>query len=382
MSRLTHTLLTTAICLVCASSAFARQGQFDAPFPPTLRQALGQRGHGPSMVTPWKTGVQPKRPQRDTNDEKAIRRNNRPPMKQIKSVSTPNNGNATPRADSMSVRQENPDLASPGTRAGAIPTPTTAIPNAAKPINSFPRTQTPFPHRPASKVMPRSVVDLSRSRNLVQNFGTVMTFPAADDLTGNSTSQQPRVLNQNFNLAPGASSIEPRLASSPIRTTDQSNQELPLIVSRNSNNSEQSGINGMDQVATAQAQVIRTTVFGPEILIQDTPDLFEIEVTNNSSQTATNIIVQMGVSNNLTITDFDRQAWLDNKNRKVSWKLDSLPSGFKEVIRFRAVSGTPGGHEQNLTVGMENTFQGQTSFVTLVIENPDRNNIQRPAFEK
>jgi len=383
MSRLTHTLLTTAICLVCASSAFARQGQFDAPFPPTCREALGQRGQGSSMVSPWKAGVQPKQPQRDTNDEKPIRRNNRPPMKQIKSVLTPDTGNATVRADGMSGDQENLDLGSSGTPASAGPTPTTAIPNPAQPLNSFPRTQPPFPHRPASKVMPQSVVDLSRSRNFVQNFGTVMTFPAAEGLTGDSPSQQqPRVLNQNFNLAPGASSIQPRLASTPIRTEDQSNQALPPIVSGNSNTSEQSGILGLDQVASAQTQVIRTTVFGPEILIQDTPELFEIEITNNSSQTATNIIVQMGISENLTITDFDRQAWLDHKNRKVSWKLDSLPSGFKEVIRFRAVSGTPGDHEQYLTVGMENTFQGQTSFVTLVIENPDGNTLQRPAFEK
>lgn len=138
----------------------------------------------------------------------------------------------------------------------------------------------------------------------------------------------------------------------------------------------------MNRVESPPLQVIRTSVIGPETLTLDAPDLFEIEITNTSNQTATNIIVQMGVSANLTITDFDRYAYLDEKNRTVSWKLESLASGYKDVIRFRAVSATPGRHEQRLTVGMENTFQGQTGFVTNVIQHPGPQHPQRPPLEK
>ena len=222
-------------------------------------------------------------------------------------------------------------------------TPANAVPTFAKPLTPFPRTQkqptsdtqpqfarplTPFPRRPTPGALPSIVQPPNQSESAIPSFGTVMSFPAAD----------PSGTRMN--------------------------------------------ISGVSQGLATPVQVIRTSVIGPEILVQDTPELFEIEVTNNSPRTANNIVVQMGVSENLTITDFDRYAWLDEKKRTVSWKLDSLQSGYKEVIRFRAVSATPGRHEQSIAVGMENSFQGRTGFVTNVISNPNYASIQRPAIEK
>ena len=202
-----------------------------------------------------------------------------------------------------------------------------------------------------------------------------MTFPAGDDQKVDSGNQrQAGASNQKFNLAPGAVSIQPSLASSPKRIGDASNDGVPPFSAANSNDPtrppEQPDNNGTNQSAATQAQVLRTSIIGPEALTKDIPGLFEIEVTNNSSQLASDIIVQMEVSEDLTITEFDRQAWLDRENRTVSWRLESIPRGLKDVIRFRAVSRSTGNHKHNVKVGMEDSFQGQTSFVTLVIEKP------------
>lgn len=184
-----------------------------------------------------------------------------------------------------------------------------------------------------------------------------MTFPAdGGPISGVMNAPNMLPADSNSYRIPGSGAINSQLVSSPTSPRKQS-------------------------IIAAQ-QVIRTTVIGPEMLVQDTPELFEIEVTNNSLQTATNIVIQMGVSEHLTITDFDRFAWLDENNRTVSWRLSALQSGYKDVIRFRAVSGTPGNHQQSITVGMDDTFQGKTGFIAHVVPGPVGENLQISVFDK
>jgi len=74
----------------------------------------------------------------------------------------------------------------------------------------------------------------------------------------------------------------------------------------------------------------------------------------------------MTVPDEITISRLDRDAYLDQENRTVSWKISSIAGGQKEVINYRAVSSTAGKYEQQVTLGMENTFQGKTPFTTVV----------------
>ena len=116
----------------------------------------------------------------------------------------------------------------------------------------------------------------------------------------------------------------------------------------------------------AVSYLLRTSVIGPEALLKDQSDSFEITVANVSQQPATNVIVQLTVPQEITISKLDRDAYLDAKSRTVSWKIPSIGPEQKEVIRYRAVSSAAGRYEQQVTLGMENTFQGRTPFTTVV----------------
>ncbi len=383
MSRLTHTFLMTAICLVCASSAFARQYQMDSVFPPTLGQALDQTAPATRIVAPRQTTMYSQERHRSKTSEMA----NQPSRQTTGSEARSAVGETTPRLDKSTVHSSSPKFASSTIRKSSIPSPASATPTPENPLTPFPRAQPPFARPTKPEAMSRSVVERNRTGNATQDFGTVMTFPAEIRLSDDSPDgQPPRDPIQDIGQNTGDLGADSQTALTPIRKQHQSILNIPPIVSGNGSNSdwnfERPEVASITQVSDRPNPVIRTTVFGPDVLIQDTPDLFEIEVANNSSQVATNIIVQMGVSENLTITNFDRQAWLDNRNRTVSWKLDSLPSGYKDVIRFRAVSSTPGSHEQSITVGMENTFQGQTEFVAHVVNHPDGVKLELPALEE
>ena len=112
--------------------------------------------------------------------------------------------------------------------------------------------------------------------------------------------------------------------------------------------------------------LLRTSIFGPETLLKDQSDKYEISVTNITDKPATNIIVQLSVPGQITISKLDRSAYLDSENRTVSWKIPSIAAGAKEVIQYRAVSSNAGEYKQEVTLGMENTFQGRTPFTTIV----------------
>ena len=105
---------------------------------------------------------------------------------------------------------------------------------------------------------------------------------------------------------------------------------------------------------------------GPQALLKGQSDAYEITVSNITEQPATNIIVQLTVPQEITISKLDRDAYLDTKNRTVSWKIPNIAGGQKEAIRYRAISTTAGDYEQQVTIGMENTFQGRTPFTTVV----------------
>jgi len=111
---------------------------------------------------------------------------------------------------------------------------------------------------------------------------------------------------------------------------------------------------------------LRTSVIGPGTLLKDVSDSYAIMISNITNQPATNVIVQLTVPEAITISKLDRDAYLDQKLRTVSWKVASIGPGQQEVIKYRAVSSSTGTYKQEVRLGMENTFQGKTPFETIV----------------
>ncbi len=198
-------------------------------------------------------------------------------------------------------------------------------------LSPFPRTRSPLT---SNAIQTESKPD--RPSQLEFEFGTTMTFPAiAEDAS------------QLSNLPTFS------LASTPL------NQPLEV----------------------AETRMIEITAGTPTVTLLNQPNLFEIKVRNPSSQAATNIIVQMQISNNLLLTGFDRVSWIDEVRRTVSWKIDRLESESETVIRFRAQSNAIGRNTQQITVGMENQFQGKCELVTEVVTPLDDKSPENPIRE-
>ena len=209
-----------------------------------------------------------------------------------------------------------------------------------------------------------STAPMAKTANF--EFGTVMMFPA------NAAPEKLRVSSNAFQR-PGknANAREPERLGQPagkfsnggelsagFRLASEAKASPPAadqLLSRVAPDSELPG-----------DLFLSTAVYGPLSLRQDSHEEFEIVIDNPTAQRATNIIVQLKTPDGITISKLDRQAWLDYSQRTVSWKIDEIPSGYKTSIRFSAVSGVQGRHRQRVTVGMDNVFQGETKFDTLV----------------
>ena len=111
---------------------------------------------------------------------------------------------------------------------------------------------------------------------------------------------------------------------------------------------------------------ISTSLVNPVSVIRGAEAEYGIEVTNEASQPAVDVIVQLKIPAGLKVTVLDRNAWIDSEKQTVSWKVDSMEPGEAEFIRYKAVASTMGSKSQLVTVGMQNVFQGQTASSTKV----------------
>jgi len=206
-------------------------------------------------------------------------------------------------------------------------------------INRFsndPGSRRPIPSKKVSshRILDDRVAPSRTGSNVKFEFGTVMMFPANDR-------------RQN---SAGVSGIY-RAPSKSARSHTGNDPPLAQISS--------------SELVDGKS-VLSISVNGPQDLTSGTPDEFAIEIANTSLQPATNIIVQLTTPDGITISKLHRRAWLDEIKRTVSWKVKEIPAGEKVSIRYDAVSGVPGPHRQRITIGMEDVFQGETAFETIV----------------
>lgn len=194
------------------------------------------------------------------------------------------------------------------------------------------------------RIMTNRAARSGAGSNAKFEFGTVMMFPAGDGR---------RVIGSSVYRAPRRDSVSVNSGMGPGSLVANTNQRPMLAQSSPLENA-------------AANSAIATSVHGPERLLVNVPNEFEIIIANSSPRSATNIIVQLRAPDGLTISRLDRSAWLDETKRTVSWKVANLPSGNRTSIRYQAISVTPGRHRQQITIGMEGVFQGETTFDTVV----------------
>ncbi len=203
-------------------------------------------------------------------------------------------------------------------------------------------------------------------------FGTVMTFPAASesDTQGNRESsvnrlspQTPRGVDQNANpLLSDRShrSTAPfRLASSGLPIDPKLVDNSPWEKSRAASNalaSKTTSPSTSRSVLTINS-ILTTSLTGSPILANGTEADFQIEIKNPSDYLANDIIVQLTLPTGLMIRNLDRQAWLDEQARTISWRVVSLPPGASETIQYRVKSLSLGMQVQKIAVGMNDQFQ-------------------------
>ena len=98
------------------------------------------------------------------------------------------------------------------------------------------------------------------------------------------------------------------------------------------------------------------------MLIEGREHEFEIIVRNRSLEMATEIVVQLAIPNGLMITNLDREAWIDQQQRTVSWKIDNIKAGQSETIIYRVKALGKDDQYQKIVVGMRDTYQGEVDF--------------------
>ncbi len=203
-------------------------------------------------------------------------------------------------------------------------------------------------------------------------FGTVMYFPATTESNtqGNRESsvnrpspETPRGVDQNakplLSERSQRSTTPFRLASSGLPTDPKLANNSLLEQSRSASNalaSKTKGPTTSRSVLTINS-ILTTSLTGSQVLAIGTEENFQIEIKNPSDYLANDIIVQLTLPTGLMILNLDRQAWLDEQARTVSWRVVSLPPGASETIQYRVKSLSRGMQIQKIAVGMNDQFQ-------------------------
>ena len=382
MTRIfTISILAFGLASTACSSSFALQEDSKPYLPNTLSKMIDKEEASKKTVAPWRYASEP------------VRAKTRLPNSEI--------GFASEKPKFSVMRQPEKDIAQPkrksareaqaGNRVASLP-PKLSTPQAPTP------TQTPARVLPV-KTSPMKAVNFSLNDQSLQTIAeridhgqpgiyldvaTVMSFPA-DASSDSSTVQRtpPPAMSRPSSQPQMRNPVSTNSGQAPIQGTTnvyRAPAKFDFASAKVKSSAAPKPANNLP-IAAPNA-VLRLSVIGPEVLMQDTSDAFDLIVHNTSTNPAKNIVVQMQVSEDLTLVDFDRKAFLNGKDRTVSWKIDSVAAGEKEVIRFRAVSASTGRHMQNVTIGMNNSFQGSTPFATVVVENVDAESHQRLEFEK
>ena len=223
-----------------------------------------------------------------------------------------------------------------------------------------------------SKLSPEPMTTTPDRAEDLSWFGTVMSFPAASESNtqgkresslNRPSPQTPRGVDQNakpslsdrsqrstatFRLASSGLPTDPKLVNNSL--LEQSPSASSGLVSKTNSPTTSRSVLTINSILT-------TSLTGSQVLAIGAEEDFQIEIKNPSDYLANDIVVQLTLPTGLMIRNLDRQAWLNEQARTVSWKIDSLPPGASETIQYRVKSLSRGMQIQKIAVGMNDQFQ-------------------------
>lgn len=224
----------------------------------------------------------------------------------------------------------------------------------------------------SSKLSPEPTTTTPDRAEDLSWFGTVMSFPATTESNaqGNRESSvnrlSPQTLRSVDQNAKPLLSVRTQRSTAPFRLASSGLPSDPKLGNNSRLEQSRSASNGLvsktNSPTTSRSvltinSILTTSLTGSQVLAIGTEADFQIEIKNPSDYLANDIIVQLTLPTGLMIRNLDRQAWLDEQARTISWKLDSLPPGASETIQYRVKSLSRGMQFQKIAVGMNDQFQ-------------------------
>lgn len=113
---------------------------------------------------------------------------------------------------------------------------------------------------------------------------------------------------------------------------------------------------------------LQAAIRGPQHAVSGEENEYEVVVTNTHNIDAKDVLIQLHVPTGLRVTTLDRDAWFDDQKRTATWHLSKLTGGQSETIRYLAVVRAEGSQRQQITLGMNDSYQGQAEFESIVIQ--------------
>ncbi len=132
---------------------------------------------------------------------------------------------------------------------------------------------------------------------------------------------------------------------------------------------ETSVLDRVPQTGSKNAVQLSSKLVGPESLVLGQQQDFEITIANPSDLDATGIVVQLTLPEGLIVTNLDREAWIDQLARTISWKLDALGSMEMNKIRYQLKAVGAGDQLQRVVIGMNDVYQGEIRMTSSIIAN-------------
>lgn len=93
---------------------------------------------------------------------------------------------------------------------------------------------------------------------------------------------------------------------------------------------------------------------------------FIILVANPTHSTVKNVAVTLDLPDGLDVVVLDRQAWIDQEDRTVTWRLPTVISGDEVFIRYRVKATTGGDIQQHISMTTEGRLSDECGFETSV----------------
>lgn len=126
---------------------------------------------------------------------------------------------------------------------------------------------------------------------------------------------------------------------------------------------------------------LKIRMIGPSTVEKNQQVELTVEVANWGDTASLPSQVRLKIPDEFTITRFEQEAWLDEKERTVTFAIKSIPSRFQQTIRLRGVSYQTGRHniQTELLNGREKVEQ--SSFAIVVNNSPTLRNASTPSSE-